>query len=212
MPVPDFMILGQILIDDGVFTYEEFENVLTDYRSDSAFLEMELTDENVNDYNDMVETFSVISEAAIPEFGKYYLELLFSNFVRYIGDDFSSLPPSVCSEFPTECCVSQTIHGSYTINTYFSTDISSAIEFANRYSGESYSEYDEYVSAAVEDLLNLHNGLFIVNASNNRSDELTIGTIQHHNDTILTFNNPTYLFPICYSFGIIYFIMEIVLL
>lgn len=207
---PDFLILGQILINDGVFTYAEFENILTDYRSQSEFLDFELNDENRNDFHRLVEDFSIISEAAIPEFGKSYLELLFNNFVRYIGDDFSTLPPSLCTEFATECCVSQTIEGHYVINTYFNMDEATALTFAERYSGEPYQEVDEYVMASIEDLLNLHNGLFIVNASNDSSNELSIGVIGHHPNTIINFESPTYLFPICYPFGIIYFIMEII--
>lgn len=212
MKVPDYLILGQILIEDGIFTYEEFENIFTDYRSQTEFMDLELNEENKNDFKAMIEGFSIISETAIPDFGKSYLELLFNNFVRYIGDDFSSLPPSICTEFPTGRCVSQTIEGNYIVNTYFSMDDETALEFASRYSGENFEEYNEYVSAAIEDLLNLHNGVFIVNASNDSSNELTIGTIGFHDDTILSFKRPAFLFPICYPFGIIYFIMEIITL
>lgn len=210
MKAPNFLVLGQILVNDGIFTYEEFENILTDYRSQSEFLEFELNEENRNDFHRLVEDFSIISETAIPEFGKSYLELLFNNLVRYVGDDFSTLPPSLCTEFATECCVSQTIEGPYVVNTYFNMDEVAAIAFAERYSGDSYSEVDEFVIAAIDDLLNLHNGLFIVNASNDHLNELTIGVIEHHPNTIINFENATYLFPICYPFGIIYFIMEII--
>ena len=207
---PDFLILGQILVGDGVFTYEELENILTDYRSQSEFLDLELNEENRNDFHRLVEDFSIVSEAAIPDFGKSYLELLFNNFVRYIGDDFSTLPPSLCTEFATECCVSQAIEGSYVVNTYLNMDEATALAFAERYSGEPYVEVDVYVVASVEDILNLHNGLFIVNASNDNLNELSIGVIEHHPNTIINFKDTTYLFPICYPFGIVYFIMEIV--
>lgn len=207
---PDFLVLGQILIEDGVFTYESFENILTDYRSQSEFFDLELNDENRNDFHRLVEDFAILSETAIPDFGKSYIELLYNNFVRYIGDDFSSLPPSFYSEFPTDNCVSQTIEGNYVINTYFNMDDATAIAFAERYSGESFDEVNEYVIAAMEDVLNLHNGLFIVNASNDRLNELSIGVIEQHPNTILSFPNTTSVFPICYSFGIVYFIMEIV--
>lgn len=210
MKAPNFLVLGQILINDGVFTYEEFENILTDYRSQSEFLDFELNEENRNDFHRLVEDFAIISETAIPDFGKSYLELLFNNLVRYIGDDFSTLPPSLCTEFATECCVSQTIEGPYVVNTYFNMDEATAIAFAERYSGDSYSEMDEFVLAAMDDLLNLHNGLFIVNASNDSLNELNIGVINHHLNTIINFENATYLFPICYPFGIVYFIMEII--
>jgi len=210
MKVPDYLLLGQILIEDGIFTYEEFENIFTDYRSQTEFMDLELNENNKIDFENLLESFSILSEAAIPQFGKSYLELLFNNFVRYIGDDFYTLPPSFCTEFPTERCVSQTIEGNYLVNTYFSMDEATAIEFATRYSGEYFDEYNEYVSAAIEDLLNLHNGLFIVNASNERSNEFSIGIIGFHENEILEFDHPTILFPICYPFGIIYFIMEII--
>lgn len=209
-PVPDFLILGQILIKDGVFTYEEFENILTDYRSQSEFLDLELNEENKNDFHRLIEDFSIVSEAAIPDFGKSYLELLFNNFSRYIGDDFSTLPPSLCTEFATEYCVSQMVEGPYEVNTYLNMDESTAIAFAERYSNESYLEADEYVWATIEDFLNLQNGLFIVNASNESSKDLHIDVIQKHPNTITSFETTTFLFPICYPFGIVYFIMEIV--
>ena len=208
--VPDFLILGQILIKDGVFTYEEFENILTDYRSQSEFLDFELNEENQNDFHRLIEDFSIVSEASIPTFGKAYLELLFNSFALYIGEDFSTLPPSFCSEMATEYCVSQTVEGSYVVNTYFNMDEATALAFAERYSGDTYQEIDEYVMASIDDLLNLQNGLFIVNASNESSKDFSIGVLDHCPNTIKNFGPTTFLFPICYPFGIIYFIMEIV--
>lgn len=210
MQTPDFLILGQLLINDSVFTYEKFEKILTDYRSQSEFIDLELNEENRNNFHRLVEDFSIVSEAYIPAFGKTYLELLFSNFVRHIGDDFSTLPPSLCTEFATEYCISQTVYGPYEVNTYLHMDEATALSFAERYSGEPYKEVDEYVLASIEDLLNLQNGLFIVNASNESSSDFTISVIKQHPDTILKFEPTTFLFPICYPFGIIYFIMEII--
>ena len=210
MKVPDFLLLGQLFIEDGVYTYSDFENILADYRSQTEFFDMELNEEKQDDFKTMIENFEILAEMAIPDFGKSYLELLFNNFVHYIGDDFSSLPPSICPEFPTEHCVSQKIDGGYLVNTYIAMDDAAALEFAERYSGECFDEYNEYVAASMEDLLNLHNGLFIVNASNYRSNELTIGTIESHENTVLSFEHPGILFPICYPFGIVYFIMEII--
>lgn len=208
--VPDFLILGQILIKDGVFTYEEFENILTNYRSQSEFIDLELNEDNQNDFHRLVEDFSIVSEASIPRFGKAYLELLFNNLARYIGDDFSTLPPSLCTEFATECCVSQMVEGTYIVNTYINMDEATALAFAERYAGEIFDEVDEYVLAAIDDLLNLQNGLFIVNASNESSKDFSIGVMKHHQNTITTFGSSTFLFPICYSFGIIYFILEVI--
>ena len=89
-------------------------------------------------------------------------------------------------------------------------DESTALAFAERYSGEPYDTVDEYVLASIDDLLNMQNGLFIVNASNESLKDFSIGVIKHHPNTITNFEPTTFLFPICYSFGIIYFIMEII--
>ena len=207
---PDFLVLGQIFINDEVFTYEQFENILTDYRSQNEFLDMELNDENKDDIQRMIDSFSLVSESAIPTFGKSYLELFFKNLVRYVGDDFTTLPPSVCTEFATEHCVSQTINGNYQVNTYLNMSEETSIAFAERYANDSFGEYNEYVSAALEDFINLHNGLFIVNSSNDNSTELALGTLAPHDDSIIYFEHPTFLFPIYYPFGIVYFIMEVV--
>jgi len=207
---PDFLALGQILIDDGVFSYEQFENILTDYRSQNEFLDLEIDEENQNEIQQLIDSFSLVTEYAIPSFGKSYLELLFKNFVRYIGEDFTALPPSLCNEFATEHCVSQTINGNYVVNTYLNMSEETSIAFAERYSNESYAEYDEYVAASLEDFINLHNGLFIVNASNDFSNELSLGTLAPHDNNIISFEHPTYIFPIYYPFGIIHFIMEVV--
>lgn len=206
---PAFLILGQILIDDGIFTYQEFANILADYRSQNEFLELEINADNKDEIQCLIEDFSLLSETSFSSFGKAYLELLFNNFIRFIGDDFSALPPDICMEFPTDHCITQPVNGSYEINSYLSMDEETALAFAERYTGETYSEYNEFVQASLEDFLNLHNGLFIVNASNDQSNELTIGVPEVVSDSILNFENQAYHFPICYPFGIVHFVIEI---
>lgn len=207
---PSFVTLGQILIDNGVLGYEEFSNILADYRSQNEFLELELNADNKDEIQCLIDDFSLLSESTFSSFGKSYLELLFNNFIRFIGDDFTALPPNACTEFPTECCVKQPINGSYEVNTFLSMDEATALAFAGRYVGEVYEAYDEFVRASLEDFLNLHNGLFIVNASNDNSNELTIGIIESDNDALISFDNRAYHFPIFYPFGIVHFVIEII--
>ena len=152
----------------------------------------------------------MLSEDAFSSFGRSYLELLFNNLIRFIDDDFTALPPSRCNEFPTEYCVKQAICGNYEINTYLSMDKECALAFAERYTGEVFTECNEYVRAVLEDFINLHNGLFIVNASNDHSNELRIDILENVDDTLLTFNNNAYHFPIYYPFGIVHFVIEII--
>jgi len=207
---PNFLVLGQILIEEGTFTYEQFENILTDYCSQNEFIDMELNKDNKDEIKRLLDSFSLLSEAAIPDFGKAYIELLFNNFVRFIGEDFIALPPDICTEFPVEHCVSQSINGKYAAKTYLNMDEDTAIAFASRYTNEEFKKFNEYVAASLEDFLNLHNGLFVVNVSNDHNKEHTLGILENINGSIIGFDHITYHFPIYYSFGIVHFLLEVV--
>jgi hypothetical protein len=89
-------------------------------------------------------------------------------------------------------------------------DEPTAVAFASRYVGDEFLEYDEYVRASMEDFLNLHNGLFVVNASNVASLELTITAPETVTDPVIAFENRTYHFPVLYSFGTVHYILEVV--
>ena len=65
MHVPDYLLLGQVLLDDGTFTYDEFENIFADYRSQTEFFDMDLHADNQNDFKSMIDNFSIIAETAI---------------------------------------------------------------------------------------------------------------------------------------------------
>ena len=205
---PDFLLLGQILVDDGILSYSDLESIISDYRSQNEMIDLDMTADNDNIIR-LFEHFFIASETPITKEGRMFLELLFNNFIRFIGEDFTPLTAEECHEFPIECCVKQEVLGDYSITSYLNMDEATAIEFASRYVGEPFAEFDEYVQASLEDFLNLHNGLFIVNLSNEYSMELELSAPERIQDPLITFENSTYYFPILYSFGTIHFIFEL---
>lgn len=207
---PDFLLLGQVLLDDGIFTNNEFENILTDYRSHNEMLDGDLSVESQEAISRLFENFLIVSESPVSHNSRMFFELLFNDFVRFIGDDFSPITIEEIHEFPVEHCVKQSVLGDYAINTYLCMDESTALTFASRYAGETFTKFDEYVQASLEDFLNLHNGLFIVNVSNDSSTELTITPPEQIETPIMTFEKTTYHLPILYSFGTVHFLVEIV--
>lgn len=78
------------------------------------------------------------------------------------------------SEYMTNYCVTQKDEGLLSFNSGVDMSKSVAIAFASRYAKEEFHEFDEYVKASIEDFLNLHNGLFNVNMSNEFSLELNL--------------------------------------
>lgn len=205
---PDFLLLGQILVDDGVLSNSDLENLISDYRSQNEMVDLDMTSDNENIVH-LFENFFISSETPITKEGRMFLELLFNNFIRFVGEDFTPLGAEECHEFPVECCVKQEVLGDYAVAAYLSMDEATAIEFSSRYVGEQFVEFDEYVEASLEDFLNLHNGLFIVNLSNDYSMELEISAPERIEDPLIIFENTTYYFPILYSFGTVNFILEL---
>lgn len=205
---PDFLLLGQILVDDGLITNTDLQNIITDYRSENEMYDLDMTLDNRDAVDRLFENFFLSTETELSHEGKMYCELLFNNFIRFVGDDFTLLSMTPCVDFPVERCVSQQVNGNYSVISYINMDDETAVEFASRYVDEPFMEFDEYVQASMEDFLNLHNGLFIVNISNERSIELTISAPEYINDPALFFETPAYDFQVLYSFGIVHFIVQ----
>uniref|UniRef100_UPI004056126B chemotaxis protein CheX n=1 Tax=Agathobacter sp. TaxID=2021311 RepID=UPI004056126B len=206
---PNFLVIGQILLRDGIFTYESLNDIFIDYRSSSEFFELEMDDEGNDFINTLIDNFLILSESAINTFGKTYLTLLFNNFIQTIGDDFTALPPTQVQEFSCHNCIKQSVMGNYNLTSYICMGNETALAFAERYAREPFNEVNEYVQACLEDFLNVHNGVFIVNASNNNANELTLGIPQVPEDIVMTFDNPTYYFPVMYPFGTVHFLIEL---
>ena len=84
-----------------------------------------------------------------------------------------------------------------------------AIEFASRFVNEDFEEFDDYVQASVEDFMNLHNGLFVVNMSNSYSVELSLDPPTVDADDVLELNDSTFILPIIYPFGTIHLLVSL---
>ena len=207
---PDFLLLGQALVENGVFDREQLQNLILDYQSENDLETFEYSSETQETIRQMIEKFFVLAERPLSSQEISLFHLLLNSLIRFIGDDFTIVPPSICTEYPTNYCVSQKIQGRFSTHSYLDIPESCCIDFASRYVGENFTEFDEYVRASVEDFLNLYNGLFLVNMSNDYSLELTLEPpVTEEAETLLVFNEETYLLPIVYPFGTIYFLLTL---
>lgn len=205
---PDFLLLGQALVEDGILDNEQLQNLIIDYQSENELGAFEYSAETLDAINHMIENFFVLAERPLSQHEISFFRLLLNNLVRFIGDDFTLVPPSLCKEYPTNYCVSQKVIGEFSICPYLDMPKTTCIEFASRYVSDTFTEFDEYVQASLEDFLNLHNGLFMVNMSNDFSIELGLEPPAIQDADLLTFEKETYLLPIVYPFGTLHFIIE----
>ncbi|MDC7277883.1 MULTISPECIES: hypothetical protein [Pseudobutyrivibrio] len=204
---PDFVLLGQNLVEDGVFSYEELERIIFDYKNEAELYDLDLDVENQDAIENIISKFFLMAEMPTNDLNLMYLELMFNSLIRFIGEDFSPLTPMVLDEFPVTFGVSQGVSSDHEFITHIDCDRETAIAFSSRYAKEDFNEFNEYIVAALEDFLNLHNGLFIVNASNQLSKDISLSPPVITEEGVLSGPNKCVDFPVAYPFGTVHLLV-----
>lgn len=206
--LPDYMMLGQTLVDKGHISNQDLENLVAEYSAAYEIYDLDILIEQQEMVIKLLSKFCAQENLSSNNQIVPYLTLFFNNLIRFIGEDFTPLQIISMPEVPTNFCVSQFVENNGTILSALDMEPQTAIQFACRYVDENFSEFDEYVLASMEDFLNLHNGLYAVNMSNESSIELHLQPPMVHEHTNLSAENPCYLLPIIYPFGTINFILS----
>ena len=206
--IPDYLLLGQTLVDMGCLTNSDLEELMVSYQSECQLSEEGDGYETQSITTKLLTNFFKQSGAEISEYAIMYMNLIFNNLIRFIGEDFTPLTPVFCEEYDTNCCVRQSISGA--INCISRIDMSEdvALAFASRYAKMEFADYDEYVEASLEDFLNLHNGLYSVNMSNLYSEELTLEPPVREEAPTLALEEGSFVIPVIYPFGTVYLLLS----
>lgn len=206
---PRYLILGQCLVETGVFTWSSLENAIVDYQSSTEIFELDIDPTKKKEVNQLIQDLFDMAGKPITGDAVSYIELLFNNLSSYIGDDYTVLSPLSITEYPINFCVLQSISGALCINSYLDMGKDVSLAFASRYAKEEFTEFNDYVSAAIEDFLNLHNGLYIVNMSNEYNMELNLDPPFVSESGMLLDEEGTFLLPVVYPFGTLNFLINV---
>lgn len=204
---PEFLLLGQNLVEDGIFSYEELERIIFDYKSEAELYDLNLDVENQEAVQGIIAKFFIMAEMPPNDLNIMYLELMFNSLIRFIGGDFTPLTPMVVDEFPITFGVSQGIISDREFETHLDCDRETAIAFASRYAKEDFNEFNEYIIAALEDFLNLHNGLFVVNVSNLLAKDISLSPPSVVDSGVISGANHCVDFPVAYPFGTVHLLV-----
>ena len=205
--IPDYLLLGQTLVDMGCLTNAALEELMISYQNESQLDETAASDETTEATMRLLQSFFKNADREIGEYAAMYVNLEFNNLIRFIGEDFTPLAPVSCSEYDVHCCVTQQISGPITCASSIDMDEDVAVAFASRYAKMEFTEFDEYVEASLEDFLNLHNGLFSVNMSNLYAEELSLTPPIKEESETLTLNDSSFVIPVIYPFGTVYLVL-----
>ena len=126
-----------------------------------------------------------------------------------IGDDFTPLESSVVNEAEAEYIVCQTIHGKYNAEICIACPKAEYLAFAERFAKETFTEPDEYVNEVVGEFLNVNNGLFVVNESNQHGIELSLDPQQYIHNGSVKYDGQAFCIPVAFAFGEVEFVISI---
>ncbi|MCL2054099.1 MAG: chemotaxis protein CheX [Oscillospiraceae bacterium] len=208
-PPPGHLLLGQALVEGGHMSAEQFEAALSSYKNQNSIPDADF--HNVKDgvIKLLIGKFCEIIESS--EASKYitsYLTLLFKNLIRFVGDDFAPLEIKYLRGMVCTRCVAQKINGKFSAVSVIDAEGDALVGFASRFSKETIKAPDEYALACLSEFLNLHNGLYAVNFSNEEGDELELEPQTAYEEYDLEYMENIYIVPVCFTFGTINFIIS----
>lgn len=205
----DYLLLGQTLVNNGVLTNQQFETAINDYKQYHSLSDDDISNDQNAKLSQIISEFYHFETAENAKTYTAYLNLLFKNLIRFIGDDFTPLEASIVRDYDANYFVYQSVSGNLNCETGIEGEEYQYLKFASRFAGEDIREVDDFAHAAVGEFLNLHNGLFTVNLSNDFGVELNLNPQDFKENETVAYANSAFCIPISFSFGIINFIISI---
>ncbi len=203
------LLLGQALVDKGYMTTKQFETALNSYKNEYALADSDFTDSQNDKIKSVIKSFYNFSSFKYADILTDYVSLFFKNIIRFIGDDFTPLEPKIINEYQTTWFAAQNITGKFSAFTAIEGSEIAFVNFASRYADEDFNTNDIYVQATVGEYLNLHNGLFTVNMSNDRQLELEMKPQNALYRKRLVTSSDAFCIPISFPFGTINLILSL---
>lgn len=195
--------LGQALVDSGAMTNASFATALNSYKEENSLTDVDFAENTGSKIDEIINKFYNFSNEEKGEMLSEYVSLLFKNIIRFIGDDFTPLSPVTKDAADIEFGAVQKTSGALECTTVLAGSEQSYIAFGSRYAGEELTEVDEMTDASNGEFLNLHNGLFCVNVSNEKQIEIKLEPQEYVRSCKLL--GKVYTIPMAFPFGTVDF-------
>ncbi|MBO5448682.1 MAG: chemotaxis protein CheX [Ruminococcus sp.] len=205
----EYLILGQTLVNNGALSNAEFEKAINDYKKSYQLSENDLNGGRSENAVKVVSDFYHLEKAENARVLTNYVTMLFKNIIRFIGSDFTPLESFMVREFDAKYLIEQKIIGDLSAVTCIAADKDEYIEFARKFAGETFGNIDDFVNETVGEFLNVTNGLFAVNESNEQGVELSMTPQRSIINNKITFDKAAFCIPVAFNFGEIDFLFSI---
>lgn len=203
----DYLLLGQTLVNMGALTNAEFEQYIKEYREHNQIDDEDISGDRSDKLAQLVNEFYHFSTSQNAKLYTKYVTLLFKSLIRFVGDDFTPLDASLTRTSSGALTVRQDITGAYEGITAISAGQDEYTTYAKRFAKDNYFPDPEFDDASVSEFLNVCNGLYAVNESNESGVEigLTPPTITKNEE--MDFGREVFSIPVQFTFGEIEFLV-----
>ncbi len=161
------LMLGQALIDRNYFTMEKLQEALDNYKRENGISTRQFNVVRNDDAQEIEQIFQNYGETLLAKAYSDYVTLLIKNIIRFIDDNPTVEINQLRTDITSTWYTWQEILGKIAIHTGIACDTKEFVTFAAKFAQEDITEPDELAQASVGEFLNLHNGIFLVNMSNN---------------------------------------------
>lgn len=179
----DHLILAQALVDQGFMTIEQYSSALSDYKVKHSLTDDKFEAIKSGDIEALVENSINIMDLGNKDYIIQYISLFAKNLIRFIDNQVYLEVHGLDQPFNYDWVVHQDIVGEKTLYTAIAANEEVFLEIASAYAEEQLTEIDELAKASVSEFLNLHNGIFLVNMSNQGCElEMKPQQVTHHSE------------------------------
>jgi hypothetical protein len=198
----EHLLLAQALIDDNLMSMAQFEIEIKNYIKEYSLTDEQFDALKNNNVDMIVHAFLAFEEGTQSKYYSDYVALFLKNLIRFIDADIRIDRVEKIDTLHLEHLVRQSVIGETTFFTAIAGDVKPFIALAGQYADEVFTDVNDYAIDAAGEFLNLHNGLFTVNMSN-EGTEMTLDIQSYLEDVTLTPAGHLYRVPIYTSFGAI---------
>lgn len=161
------LMLGQALVDRGHLTMEQLQSALQGYRKESGMSGRQFNIVGKDDEDAIEKIFRDFGETMLSKTYCDYVTLLTRNIIRFIDNNPAIAIDKLKADLKAEWYARQKIQGIINLETGIACDTDVFVKLAGKFADEEITEPDELARDSVGEFLNLHNGIFLVNMSNN---------------------------------------------
>jgi len=158
--------LSQAILDKEYLTLAELEDVLADYKQKNQLTQKQLEESFTNDSDQINKEVLDFTEAgAQGKIYQDYIGVLQRNIIRFLDVDPVIGKNEKVRTASNKWLIYQKIVGEINLFTGIAMEDEALLAIARQYSGEVLPEIDELAKDSAAEFLNMVNGIFCVNAS-----------------------------------------------